>query len=56
VALAADRLDRRRLYARLGGEHLVEAALGGDRGVVAVGVGEAAVADDVVGDDQAAWP
>jgi hypothetical protein len=39
---------------RLDGELLVEAALGGDRGVIVVGVDEAAIADDVVGDDQTA--
>jgi hypothetical protein len=38
VSLAADGLDRRRFDAGLGGEELVEAALGGDCWIVVVGV------------------
>ena len=53
VALAADRLDRGRVDPRVGGDQLVEAALGGDRRVLALRR-LSAIADDVVGDDQAA--
>lgn len=54
VTLAADRLDRRRLDPGLVGKQLMETALGGDRGIVVACVNETTVADDVVGDDQAA--
>src|SRR5262245_7880199 len=45
VALDADVLDRGRLYSGVGGEHLVQATLGGDRWVITVGVDQLAVPD-----------
>lgn len=53
VALATDRLDRRRLDPGLVREQLVEAALSRYRRVIVPDIGEAAIADYVVGDDQA---
>lgn len=54
IALAADGLDRRRTDAILGGDGLVQLALGQHFRIVARGVRETALADDVVGDDQGA--
>lgn len=56
VALAADRLDRRCADSTLHGDHLVQAALGLDLLILALGVREGAGADNVVGDDQASRP
>src|SRR6266851_3080819 len=54
IPFAADRLDRRRAYARLRGQQFVEAAHALDVGIAARGVGHRAFAHDVIGDDQAA--
>src|SRR4051794_22100409 len=54
VALAPHGLHRRSFHTGLGGELLVKPTLGGDRRVFVIVVDEAAIANDVVGDDQSA--
>ena len=54
IALAADSLDRRRNDAILGGDGLVQLALGEHFRIVALRICECALADHVVGDDQGA--
>src|SRR3954462_6081739 len=54
VALPTHGLNRRRFHPGLGGELLMEATLGGDPWVFIVVVDEAAVTNDVVGNDQSA--
>src|SRR4051794_3671296 len=55
VALAANRLQRGGANARLSGQHLVQATHALDAGILAGGVDDFAIADDVVDDDNAAW-
>src|ERR1044072_8875358 len=56
MTLGADGLNRRREDAGLVGQRLVGLALGFGGGIRVLGVGQRAVPDDVVGDDQGTGP
>jgi len=56
ISLGANRLERRCANALLAGEQLIEAANALDIRIVTLSVEDAAIADDIVDDNEAAKP